>query len=89
MKLEERASLMESNIPAHLPEYLPLSASFSPWLNVTHMCVHLHRTPQPGPGWDESPCHVWKDLNHLEDEQLPELPSDILMQHSAENKILE
>lgn len=58
-----------------------------------HTClsvfVRLHRRPRPGPNWDERPCHVWRDLNHSEDEQWSELPSDILTQHSAENKILE
>lgn len=79
--------------------YLPICQSillcllpflhYSGWITCVCECVHLHRRPQEGPGWDEKPCHVWRDLNHLEDEQWSELLSDILAQRSVENKFLE
>lgn len=64
-----------------------LSDSFSPLLSLNHACLSVcicAVCPWPGPSWDERPCHVWRELNHLEDEQWCELPSDILAQHSAE-----
>lgn len=61
----------------------------SGWLTHVYKCVHLHYTPQPEPNPDERPCRGCRDLNHLEVEKWSDLLSDILIQYSAEKKILE